>query len=66
VQAYTVHFFDEFEHVRRSIRLYGQTDEQVIDEAAALRHRHVLEIWQGDRRVWRFEPALSQLQPPAP
>jgi hypothetical protein len=64
VKVYIVHFFDEHEHVRRSVRLDCSTDDHAISEAAQIRHRHVLELWQADRRVWRFEPPFSQLSLP--
>ena len=53
---YIVHFFDAHEHLRRSVRLESRTDDEAIGQAALLAHPNVLEVWQGDRCVWRFEP----------
>ena len=53
---YIVHFFDAHEHLRRSIGLVCQTDDEAIGQAALFSHPDVLEVWQGDRCVWRFEP----------
>lgn len=53
---YLLHFFDQHEHVRRSIRLDARTDEEAVVRAAAMDHPHVMEVWNGDRCVRRFEP----------
>lgn len=57
--SYLLHFFDQHEHLRRSIRLDAETDEQAIAHAEREGHAHVMEIWTGDRCVRRFEPART-------
>jgi hypothetical protein len=52
---YLVHFFDANEHLRRSEAIDCPDDEQAITAGARLSHPHVVEVWSGDRRVWRFE-----------
>lgn len=52
---YLVHFFDANEHLRRSEAIDCADDEQAITAAARRTHPDVMEVWTGDRRVWRFE-----------
>jgi hypothetical protein len=55
---YVVHFFDEHEHLRQSERLDSRTDREAIAYVAKLDHPHVLELWNGERCVQRFEPGV--------
>ncbi|HTK34280.1 MAG TPA: hypothetical protein VL358_03190 [Caulobacteraceae bacterium] len=54
---YLIHFFDRHEHLRRSRQVNCDSDDEAIERSALLAHSEVLEVWQGDRRVWRFEPS---------
>lgn len=59
MNPYILHYFDAFEHVRRSERLDCDDDHVAIAQAASRDHPYVMEIWSGERRVWRFESALA-------
>jgi hypothetical protein len=50
-----VRLFDRNQHLRRTVELLCPDDDSAIGQVALSRHRKVLEIWQGERRVWRFE-----------
>ena len=54
---YLVHYFDAHEHLRRSEAIECADDKGALAAAATRPHPHVLEVWSGDRRVWRFEAA---------
>ena len=55
---YLVNFFDEHEHLRRAERIVCDDDHRAISLAAEFNHPHAIELWQGDRFVWRFEARL--------
>jgi hypothetical protein len=57
--TYTVHFIDRMGQLAHSKSMECQDDDAAIERTAAVTHRHALELWQGERLVWRFEP-LSQ------
>jgi hypothetical protein len=50
---YLVHFFDANEHLRRSEALVCTDESEAVAEAAARPHPHVIEVWLGERRIWR-------------
>ena len=56
VPIYRVSFLDARGRVRRSQELDCTDDDQAIERLARLNHPHALELRQGDRLVWRFEP----------
>ena len=53
--AYRVRFFDADGHAAHAHQMDCQNDDDAIERAARLRHRHGLEVWEGERLVWRFE-----------
>jgi hypothetical protein len=55
---YLVNFFDEHEHLRRAELLTCPDDHVAITKASILDHQHAIELWHGDRFVWRFEARL--------
>jgi hypothetical protein len=55
---YQINFFDEHEHLRRAARLRCDDDYRAIAHAAAIDHPYAIELWEGDRLVWRFEAKL--------
>lgn len=55
---YQINFFDEHEHLRRAERLNCNDDHHAIVQVAAIDHPHAIELWEGDRFVWRFEARL--------
>jgi hypothetical protein len=50
---YLVHYFDALEHLRRSEAIECAADHDAVAAAASRPHPHVVEVWHGDRRVWR-------------
>ena len=52
-----IHFFDANEHLRRSELIECRSDGEAITAARRRVHSHVLEVWSGDRQVWRYDPA---------
>ena len=55
---YLIHFFDSHEHLRRSEALVCNSDDVAIAAASARSHPYVIELWQGDRRVWRADSSM--------
>jgi hypothetical protein len=62
---YRVYFMDRHGHVRSATDIRCDTDDEAIDCAASFRHDHELQVWQGDRLVWRFEDRTMAPPPPA-
>jgi hypothetical protein len=56
VPIYQVRFFDARGRVRRTQPLDCHDDDQAIERFARISHRHTLELREGDRLVWRFDP----------
>ena len=52
--AYRLYYLDEACCVRRAQDFECETDDHAIDHAAAVDYPHRLELWSGDRFVWRF------------
>lgn len=60
---YTVHYFDEHEHVRKARRLACPTDADAVQQAILFYHPYALEVWQGERLVSRLEPDAPRQLP---
>jgi hypothetical protein len=58
MQVYTVTFYNRFGPVRRNLRVECASDDDAIQFAATTGSDLKVELWQGDRRVWRFEPLV--------
>jgi hypothetical protein len=57
--TYTIRFLDHDGRPARERRIECETDE-ALEVVAAERHRHGMEIWQGERLLWSFAPSLSR------
>lgn len=66
MQVYIVHFIDAYEHIRGGVRLSSGADHDAINEAATLNYPYAMEVWTGDRLVWRFELPFSPRRAPEP
>ena len=52
--TYRLYFLNGAGHVQRARQLEHETDDQAIDQAAAIDYPYGLELWSGGRLVWRF------------
>ncbi len=59
MQAYRVQFFDIDGRVAHVHAMICDHDDDAIERAARLRHKHVLEVWEAERLVWRFDPRAT-------
>jgi hypothetical protein len=55
MKSYRIQFFDARDRPTHSHEMDCSSDDDAIERTARLRHRHGLELWDGDRLVWRFE-----------
>jgi hypothetical protein len=55
MRAYRILLFDRDGKVRETRSLQCDGDDEALEKAAWTRHRHALELWEGERQVWRFE-----------
>lgn len=54
--VYTARFLDKEAIVRREYGLSCSNDEEAIQRLSILAHHYMLELWEGGRIVWRFDP----------
>jgi hypothetical protein len=54
---YKILYFDANGALLYTGRMESEGDEDALDRAGALHHRHALELWEGERMVRRFERA---------
>ena len=54
---YEIRFFKEDGALALLRTMQCEDDDAALERLAQIRHPHALELWQGDRRVWRFEDA---------
>ncbi len=57
MRSYRLLLLDQAGRVRRTRSLECQGDDDALEQAAWIRHPHAVELWEGERQVWRFEPA---------
>ena len=53
--AYEIRFFNERGVIEQVRAFQCDDDDEGLERLAKVRHPHALELWQGDRLVWRFE-----------
>lgn len=53
---YRLYFFNSKDKIARALDLQCESDEEAISRVADHPHDFALELWQGPRRVRRFEP----------
>ena len=51
---YRLCFLDRAGHVSRARTFDSPSDDHAIDYAVAVDQAHGLELWSGDRLLWRF------------
>lgn len=55
---YRLHFLNANKSVGRGHPLECENDRDAVDQAAALRHAHGVDVWEGRRKVTRVAGAL--------
>jgi hypothetical protein len=60
VLTYRAWFFDDHDHARHALDLTSENDVSAVAEVRALHHGYAaVELWLGDRRIYRLERALA-------
>lgn len=54
---YRLYFFDERDHISRAVDIECIDDAEAIASVDDHPHRYAIELWQGARRIHRFEPS---------
>ena len=52
---YEVALYDRKGRLTRTVRLSCPTDEAALEAVAHIPHPNALELWEGNRLLWRFE-----------
>ena len=52
---YQIQFFDARGRSARAKAIECDSDDHALERLARLPHSHALELWSGERLVWRFE-----------
>ena len=60
MSCYRVQFFNGRGGMARSERLECDGDDRALERLARLAHPHAMELWAGDRLVWRFEATRAE------
>ena len=56
---YRLYFPDWEDRISKAMDLECSSDDEAIEKATNVRHRHVTELWQGIRLVKRIEPSST-------
>jgi hypothetical protein len=52
---YEVVYYDRKGRLERTVRMVCASDEAALEETARVRHANALELWEGNRLLWRFD-----------
>lgn len=52
---YEVALYDRKGRLQRTVRISAVDDEAALEAVALRRHPNALELWDGNRLVWRFD-----------
>ena len=59
VTHYRIYFFDSLDHISRALDIECSDDDEAIDRVGEHEHPFAIELWQGARRLRRFEPTAA-------
>ena len=54
---YRLYFFDARDHISRALDIECRDDGEAIAHVGEHPHPFAIELWQGARRIERFEPS---------
>lgn len=54
---YRLYFFDARDHISRAVDIECRDDDEAIANVREHAHPFAIELWQGARRIDRFEPS---------
>ena len=57
VTHYRLYFFDARDHIGRALDIECRNDDEAIASVREHAHPFAIELWQGARRIERFEPS---------
>lgn len=52
---YEIVYYDRKGRVDRTKRIVCKDDDDALETLARVRHANALELWDGNRLVWRFD-----------
>ncbi len=60
MHLYTVKLFHPDGQGGRSHEMSCESDDEALERLARLQHSGAIELWEGQRLVWRFEARLTR------
>ncbi len=52
---YEVVFYDRKGRLERTVRMTCPSDDEALEAMARVKHANALELWEGNRLLWRFD-----------